>query len=468
MTQDPKEPFPFTEARLRELPEPPSGKRTRYRDKDQPGLILRVTTGQKVFAFRNRAAEVTIGRWPTMTVEKARAQVRTKIAPDPVKAAREKRHRRQAATLRETWEELLANPVRRDGRGPLRPATLASYRDAWGHIESRLGGRILGEITGEDVASLRAAVAKNHGVAQARQAMALISLLMGGLPRQANGRRVGRPSIEPRRRFLDASELGAILRGLEAEPHLWRGFLLCSLMAPLPGSNITSTLWAGPQLDHPARRIVSANDAKGGKLLAMPIAEPLAVILRDWRKQNPTERYVFPAGLTGGPRKGAEHIKSVQHAWRRALMLGEAVRICDALAGQDGRARFQTYLDDVAQERLRAWSGRHAPRQGSKPTKDTPLERMLEHLRQEAANQGIDPIPLAIADATPHDLRRTAASWAVQSGASLAVVAASLGHADTRVTEAHYGHLSDDPVRRMLGENAARILSTTAMATGAD
>jgi hypothetical protein len=63
-------------------------------------------------------------------------------------------------------------------------------------------------------------------------------------------------------------------------------------------------------------------------------------------------------------------------------------------------------------------------------------------------------------DLHPHDLRRTAASWAVQAGASLAVVAASLGHRDTRITEQHYGHLSDDPVRRMLSDNAGRLLAT--------
>ena len=68
--------------------------------------------------------------------------------------------------------------------------------------------------------------------------------------------------------------------------------------------------------------------------------------------------------------------------------------------------------------------------------------------------------PLAMRDLTPHDLCRTAASWAVQSGAFLAVVAASLGHADTRVTEAHYRHLSDDPVRRMLADNAGRLLAS--------
>ena len=42
----------------------------------------------------------------------------------------------------------------------------------------------------------------------------------------------------------------------------------------------------------------------------------------------------------------------------------------------------------------------------------------------------------------------------------MAVVAASRGHADTRVTEAHSGHLSDDPVRRMLADNTGRLLAT--------
>ena len=42
------------------------------------------------------------------------------------------------------------------------------------------------------------------------------------------------------------------------------------------------------------------------------------------------------------------------------------------------------------------------------------------------------------------------------------MVAASLGHADTRVMEAHYGHLSDDPVRRMLADNAGRLLGAMA------
>jgi integrase len=62
-------------------------------------------------------------------------------------------------------------------------------------------------------------------------------------------------------------------------------------------------------------------------------------------------------------------------------------------------------------------------------------------------------------DLCPHDLRKTAASIAVQHGTSLSVIAACLGHADQRTTEAHYAHLSDDSQRSMLTSNAERILA---------
>ena len=41
-----------------------------------------------------------------------------------------------------------------------------------------------------------------------------------------------------------------------------------------------------------------------------------------------------------------------------------------------------------------------------------------------------------------HSLRHTYASHAVMAGAPLLVVAKNLGHADTRMVEKHYGHLS--------------------------
>ncbi|MBN8524460.1 MAG: tyrosine-type recombinase/integrase [Planctomycetes bacterium] len=421
------------------------------------------------FYFRAKragaAVELYLGPWPAVTVEAARAKVRGDrgskgIAADPAAAAEARRAQREAQTLADAWAALEANPTRRRDGAPLRPATWRSYVSAWDHLRPYMGARLMTDISGEAVASLRGTLLRKVGPAQTRRALALLVVLLGGrMPRDANGRTIQKPSIEPRRRFMDAAELGALLRGLDAEPMLWRVFWMCCLLAPLRRGNLARARWSDLNLDRPARWTVAADEAKGRKLLAMPIAEPLARILRDWRAQNPAE-WVFPRGLTAGRKTDDDGpVVSVQHAWARALLLAEAVRLCDAIApreGMDGRRRFAAFLASLDRLRLDSWAGRGQDRK----REGSPLVRGVALLRDAARSLGVDPEPLALRDLTPHDLRRTAASWAVQSGASLAVVAASLGHADTRVTEAHYGHLSDDPVRRMLADNAGRLLAT--------
>lgn len=468
---DPSTRFSFTEARIRDWPAPASG-RTRLHDTGCPGLQCHVGAQRRGFYFRSKragaAVELYLGPWPAVTVEAARARVRGDreakgIAADPAAAAEARRAQREAQTLTDAWAALEASPTRRRDGAPLRPATWRSYQAAWNHLRPHLGARLLADITGEAVASLRGTLLRKVGPAQTRRALALLVVLLGGrMPRDAHGRTIQKPGIEPRRRYMDATELGALLRGLEAEPPLWRVFWLCCLLAPLRRGNLARARWADLNLDHPARWTVAAEDAKGRKLLAMPIAEPLARVLRDWRKKNPSAEWVFPAGLTAGPRTGTGPIVSVQHSWARALLLAEAVRLCDAIApseGSDGRSRFHAFLADL--DRLRGEALRLAWDRQGRAGPGSPLQRGVALLRERATALGIDAASLAMRNLTPHDLRRTAASWAVQSGASLAVVAASLGHADTRVTEAHYGHLSDDPVRRMLADNAGRLLATT-------
>jgi len=56
-----------------------------------------------------------------------------------------------------------------------------------------------------------------------------------------------------------------------------------------------------------------------------------------------------------------------------------------------------------------------------------------------------------------HALRHTWASHAVMSGAPLMVVAKNLGHADTRMVEKHYGHLSNDFVAEAIRRAAPRF-----------
>ena len=56
-----------------------------------------------------------------------------------------------------------------------------------------------------------------------------------------------------------------------------------------------------------------------------------------------------------------------------------------------------------------------------------------------------------------HTLRHTYASQAVMAGAPLIVVARNLGHADTRMVEKHYGHLSSSYVADEIRRTAPRF-----------
>jgi len=62
------------------------------------------------------------------------------------------------------------------------------------------------------------------------------------------------------------------------------------------------------------------------------------------------------------------------------------------------------------------------------------------------ADKPDEPEPL-----TPNDLRRTFASWMVQAGVPLLVVARLLGHSTTRMVEAVYGQLDLETMRRAVG-----------------
>jgi integrase len=60
-----------------------------------------------------------------------------------------------------------------------------------------------------------------------------------------------------------------------------------------------------------------------------------------------------------------------------------------------------------------------------------------------------------------HGLRHTWASNAVMGGVPLMVVAKNLGHADTKMVEAHYGHLSPSYVADAIRAGAPRFGSKT-------
>jgi integrase len=56
-----------------------------------------------------------------------------------------------------------------------------------------------------------------------------------------------------------------------------------------------------------------------------------------------------------------------------------------------------------------------------------------------------------------NQLRHTWASHAVMNGTPLMIVAQNLGHTDTRMVEAHYGHMAKSYVKDALHKGAPRF-----------
>ena len=62
-----------------------------------------------------------------------------------------------------------------------------------------------------------------------------------------------------------------------------------------------------------------------------------------------------------------------------------------------------------------------------------------------------------VARASFHELRHTYAAGLVNKGVPMAYVAAQLGHADTRVTERHYGHLAPTALAESIRKLAPQL-----------
>jgi integrase len=100
-------------------------------------------------------------------------------------------------------------------------------------------------------------------------------------------------------------------------------------------------------------------------------------------------------------------------------------------------------LSDEATVLFTSWCAGHP---GSdlifRTDRGTPWTLALQFKRMRAACQRA-----AITGVSFHNLRHTWASLAVMNGTPLMIVARNLGHADTRMCEAHYAHLSPGHVR---------------------
>ena len=180
----PTERLNFTKKGLESLPSARQGKRAYYRDTKVRGLVMAVTDkGAKTFQvyrwLNGRPERFTIGRFPDMTIERARsnAEKLNGAIADRARAEDLRESKRGAWTLQALLDDFLEHKRNRRGE-PLTESTKAGYRGIFKTYLHRLAVLKLSELQHADVKALHGRIGKTAPYA-ANRVLALLSSLYG-------------------------------------------------------------------------------------------------------------------------------------------------------------------------------------------------------------------------------------------------------------------------------------------------
>jgi integrase len=313
--------FNFTKAALDGLQLPEAGKRAVYHDRKTTGLQVRVSsTGAKTFCVYRRIKggqpeRITLGRYPEMTIERARgeaAKVNAEIE-NGASPAKVKRAHREEMTLEEVFELFIPGKRKRDGR-PLSERTKKDYRDSLRIHLSKIAGMKLSQIGRDDVRRIHAAATKKSA-ASANRALAIVSSVFnyatdelgvyGGINPAA---RVKKNYEAPRERFAQADELPRLFAAMAQDP--LGDFFMLALLTGARRANLQSMRWADIDLEHGVWRIAMT---KNGTSHDVPLTDEAVAILRGRKEAGVRGAFVFPgSGATG-------HLVEPKKAWARIL-----------------------------------------------------------------------------------------------------------------------------------------------------
>ena len=386
----------FTKKVLDKLPLPPVGKRVDYFDTTTNHLTLRVShVGTKAFVLYRKidgvAERLTLGRYPTMTIDQARRMVAQHngsiaIGQNP---AEQKRSLRQESTLGELFGRYMVEYAK-------------PRKKSWEIDEQRYNVHLvhwqnkkLGVIKKQHVQKLLIHIAENQrliegvdklgrrkvkrvgGKGASNQILRLLRKVFNqaidwGWEGDNPCTRIKEYKSKSRDRFLEGDELPKFFEALAEEPNKTaRDYILASLLTGARRTNVLEMRWEQINLE---RREWLIPETKGGESQRLPLISAMLTLLNDRKVEAGGSEWVFPShGSTG-------HLINPDKTWKRVL----------------GRAG----IDDVRGTWL-------------------------------------------------HDLRRSMASWQANTGASLSVIGKSLNHKNVNTT-AVYARLAIDPVRESM------------------
>ncbi len=331
----------FSEAKVRDLPLPEKGLRDTYHDEEQPGLQVRVTaSGVKTFSVFRRVRggdpmRLTIGRWPDITVEKARAKAAETIAKLAISEnpAEARRTTKEEMRLGELFDRYLADRIKAGKRSTDQiRAMWELYLGEMPKTERKKHGRErvkadcgvdwsrqrLSEITYQRVNTLHSRIIANGKATTANRVHELLRAMFGFAVkhRLATGNPADAVTPAPecdRSRFMQRDELPIFMAAIEEEHQPWRDFFQILLYVGYRRSAVAAMRWQDVDLEAGTWG-VPGERAKNGDPIVLPVSGPAIEILRSRFNERGKERvWVFP----GEGREG--HIGTPKAAWARVL-----------------------------------------------------------------------------------------------------------------------------------------------------
>jgi integrase len=347
----------FSDTAIEAMKPGPKGRRIDVWGPD--GLVLRISSGARswsyVYRHDGRLRRVTLGKWPAVDVEKAKARHRRCLdlhrqGKDPAAILAERRRRRRSAkTIEALAEDYLAFHVRPTLKSAPEIERLLRREilPAWGdmkardvreeHVEALLDriatghGRTIRDSKGKRRAAKAAPIAANRtkAIASGFFAWMIDRKVLRRNPCSSVRRRA---KERPRHRILSDAELVALVHGLSSVTtktmsDTVRRALWLLLLTGQRAGEVAGLPWSELDLDRALWRIGAAR-TKNGRDHVVPLSHAAVAILEEARAAHEHSAFAFPA--VSGRRKGDVPIapSALNQAIERHLATWKIAHFC--------------------------------------------------------------------------------------------------------------------------------------------
>ncbi len=309
------------------------------REPNGNGFALRVfPSGEKswvfIYTFQGRKRRMTLGKYPTMTLKKAKIEHRKALdmlqndRKDPaLEKQKEKAEARDSSSVEGLIEEYLekhAKPNKRSWKEDQR-MLYKDVRPTWGKRKAK-------DITRRDVIQLLDKIKERGSPIIANRTLACVRRMFNFAIKRAlldssPCVMIEAPAKENRRdRYLSTEEIKIFWHGLDNAPmseaiKIALKFLLVTAQRK---SEVISAEWSEIDFTTSVWTIPAAK-AKNGFAHRVPLSKLALELLAEIKKINGGSRWLFPSERTNAPIRG----QSVDHALRRSIyVFGDVKSFC--------------------------------------------------------------------------------------------------------------------------------------------